>query len=373
MSKAAELAALIGSGQAQGNKNLIINGAMNVAQRGTSATGLGSGGTFTYNSQDRWYFLTVGSAAARFTQTVSTDVPDNTDFSTSLKLECTTASGTVGAAHRQQIGQKLEAQNNQALRYGKSNAKSATLSFWVKATKTGKNYAWLYAGDASKFSYISYTINTSNTWEYKTVTFTGDTAASIANDNGEGLSVIWMLYLGSDYTSDSSGSENTWIAWNSSNYDQFHGQVNHADSTSNSFLITGTQLEIGEVATAFEHEDIGTTLAKCQRYFHRFQSDTAYDAFAPAYWLVTTQVYSMYEFPVTMRTQPSLAISATSDWRIHSNGGDGVLGSLVANRNTPNNMQTYSDQSSNTGTAGHAGAIRNNNTASAYIEFNAEL
>ena len=74
-----------------------------------------------------------------------------------------------------------------------------------------------------------------------------------------------------------------------------------------------------------------------------------------------------------MRTQPSLAISATSDWRIHSNGGDGALGSLVANRATPNNMQTYSDQSGATGTAGHAGAIRNNNTASAYIEFSAEL
>ena len=308
MSKAAELAALIGSGQAQGDKNLIINGAMNVAQRGTSATDLGSGGTFTYNSQDRWYFLTVGSAAARFTQTVSTDVPDNTNFSTSLKLECTTASGTVGAAHRQQIGQKLEAQNNQALRYGKSTAKSATLSFWVKATKTGKNYAWLYTGDANKFSYISYTINTSNTWEYKTVTFTGDTAASIANDNGEGLSVIWMLYLGSNYTSDSSGSENTWITWNSSNYDQFHGQVNHADSTSNSFLITGTQLEIGDVATPFEHEDFGTTLAKCQRYFFQLtdiSSDGA-GTFGQRYNNDTAKRTIEIQYPTTMRTSPTL-------------------------------------------------------------------
>jgi hypothetical protein len=81
----------------------------------------------------------------------------------------------------------------------------------------------------------------------------------------------------------------------------------------------------------------------------------------------------MYEFPVTMRSQPSLAISATSDWRIHSNGGDGTIGSLIVNRATPNNMQTFSDQSGATGTAGHAGAIRNNNTASAYIEFSAEL
>jgi hypothetical protein len=180
--------------------------------------------------------------------------------------------------------------------------------------------------------------------------------------------MFWM-HAGSTYTS---GSNSTTLRPNV-NANRAAGVSSIFASTSNFVEITGIQLEIGDTATPFEHEDYGTTLAKCQRYFHRFQSDTAYDAFAPAYWLVTTQVYSVYEFPVTMRTQPSLAISATSDWRIHSNGGDGILGSLIANRSTPNNMQTYSDQSSNTGTAGHAGAIRNNNTASAYIEFSAEL
>ena len=364
MSKAAELAALIGSGQAQGDKNLIINGAMAVAQRGTSVSSVTSSG---YNSLDR-HNINISSAG---TWTISQSTTAPTGFSTSMKFDCTTADGSLSASDYLFFEHKIEAQNLQQLSYGTSSAKNLTLSFYVRSNKTGTYVVEFQHGDAGSnyWNNNTYTIDSADTWEKKTITISGQTAAAINNDNGIGLYIRLWLAAGTDYSSGSITND----TWHQTAANRAAGQVNLADNTSNEWYLTGVQLEIGDVATPFEHEDITTTLTKCQRYFFRFQSDTAYDAFAPAYWLVTTQVYSVYEFPVTMRTQPSLAISATSDWRIHSNGGDGVLGSLIANRSTPNNMQTYSDQSSNTGTAGHAGAIRNNNTASAYIEFSAEL
>jgi hypothetical protein len=355
--------------QVLSSRNFIINGDMQIWQRTTAATAANN----SYATIDRWAF--GESTDGAYTSEQSTDTPTGTGFS--IKAQVTTADTSLASSQYAYIYQEIEAQNLQSLQYGTSSAKTLTLSFWVKSNKTGTYTISIQKRDATVYYLaIEYTIDSANTWEKKTITisptagstsFITASAGAIANDNGQGIQLGFGLAWGSQFN----GATNN--TWTTSTYYATSNHVNWMDSTSNNFYLAQVQLEIGEVATPFEHEDYGTTLSKCQRYFHRFQSDTAYDAFAPAYWLVTTQVYSMYEFPVTMRTQPSLAISATSDWRIHSNGGDGILGSLIANRSTPNNMQTYSDQSSNTGTAGHAGAIRNNNTASAYIEFSAEL
>lgn len=257
-----------GTDNVTGRKNLIINGAMQVSQRGTSATGIGGSNSGTYNAQDRWNFFAYGSPAARWTQSVSTDVPASSTHTTSLKLDCTTASGTVGSDDRQQLMQVIEAQNLQHLRYGSSTAKKVTLSFWVKSSITGKNYCWIYRHDGTaSFTYKSYTVNSANTWEHKKITFTGDTASAITNDNGAGINIIWMLYAGTDYTSATDGVEDTWATWNSGNYDQFNGQVNNASSTSNNWYITGTQLEVGDSASDFEHRSFGEELALCQRFF----------------------------------------------------------------------------------------------------------
>ena len=370
MSKAAELAALIGSGQAQGNKNFIINGDMQVSQRATGATAVGSG----YYTIDR--FKTHKSNDGAFTIEQSTDNPFGTG--NSLKMAVTTADTSVAAGQYLFLSQSIEAQNLQSLLYGTSSAKTVTLSFWVKSNKTGTYVITLYKSDNTiSVIPVEYTIDSANTWEKKTITVTptaGGTSlitasgGAIDNNNAEGLMVIFGLAWGSTYAG---GTNNTWSS--NSNHYSTSNQVNWMDSTSNNFYLSQIQLEIGDQATPFEHRSFGDELAKCQRYFHRFQSDTAYDAYAPAYWLVNHQVYSMYEFPVTMRSQPSIAVSAVSDWKIHSNGGDGNLGSLIVNRATPNNMQTFSDQSSNAGTAGYAGAIRNYGSTSPYIDFSAEL
>ena len=356
--------------QVLSSRNFIINGDMQCWQRATAATAANN----SYSTVDRWAFGEGTDGA--YTSERSTDTPTGTGFS--IKAQVTTADTSLAAGQYAYIWQSIEAQNLQSLLYGTASAKTLTLSFWVKSSKTGTYSIVIRKNDSTLYAFThDYSISSANTWEKKTITITptaGSTsfitasAGAIANDNGLGFEVIFALGQGSTYAI---GTSNTWSS-NSNTYASSN-QVNWMDSTSNNFYLSQVQLEIGDAATPFEHENYGTTLAKCQRYFHRFQSDTAYDAYAPAYWLVTTQVYSMYEFPVTMRSQPSIAVSAVSDWKIHSNGGDGNLGSLIVNRATPNNMQTFSDQSSNTGTAGHAGAIRNYGSTSPYIEFSAEL
>lgn len=302
----------------QANESLIINGDMAVNQRASSVTGVGS--SSGYFVQDRWNFFTFGSAAARWTQSTSTDVPASSTFASSMKLECTTASGTVAAGNRQQFMQIIEAQDLQHLKYGSSNAKELTVSFWVKSSVTGKNYCWLYHYDGVRFSYKSYTINSANTWEYKTLTFSGDTVSAITDDNGQGLALIWMLYVGSDYSSATDGVENTWAAWSSGNYDQFNGQVNNADTIGNSWYLTGVKLEVGSVSTPYRDESYAENLAKCQRYYVQqtahIQTPTGGSMIVPVY------------FPTTMRSTPTTSNVAAGS------GGTGLTSENIAGLHT---------------------------------------
>ena len=329
------------SEQVSRNPNLLINGSMNLAQRGTSASGIGGSTGGTYNVQDRWNFFDYGSPAARWTQSVSTDVPASSTFTSSLKLDCTTASGTVGAAHRQQLMQVIEGQDLQHLRYGSAVAKKVTLSFWVKSSVTGKNYCWIYHHGA-KFSYKSYTVNSADTWEHKTITFTGNTATAIQNNNGAGLNIIWMLCLGSDYTSATDGVEDTWADWASGNWDQFNGQVNNASSTSNNWYLTGTQLQVGDTATAFEHEDIGTTLAKCQRYY-QINYASWYGVTAASGYFVSSNI----TYKPDLRANPAVAQVS------FSSGSGGRFTATAATSSTINGTTIYSSPGSAGGNSGY--------------------
>jgi len=256
MSKAAELAALIGSGQAQGNKNLMTNGSMNVAQRGT-VTGVTNG---MYGGPDRYAITENNDLVVTLSQ--DTDVPTGNGFLNSMKVDVTTADSSTAAGEYGFLGQKFEGQNLQRLKKGTSNAESVTLSFWVKSTITGTYIIQLYDNDNARHICKSYTISSSNTWEFKTLTFAGDTTGAFGDDNGHSLQVYWWLVAGSTYTSGTLAT--SWAGFTAAN--AAVGQVNAVNSTSNNFYLTGVQLEIGEVATPFEHEDFGTTLEKCRRY-----------------------------------------------------------------------------------------------------------
>jgi len=294
MSKAAELAALIGSGQAQGDKNLIINGAMTVNQRGNQ-TATSSASTYFV---DRWNLYHNTAAAANLQQ--STVVPSGQGFGNSILIDCTTADTSVASSDTAILRQVIEGQNLQRLAYGTSDAKSITLSFWVRSTKTGTYICNIYHADATARSQSQqYTISQADTWEYKTLTFSGDTSIATDNDNAATFYVQWGLMIGSDL---SSGTLNT--TWeNTVNANRFVGQVNFFDSTSNNFYLTGVQLEVGSgPATPFEHEDFGTTLRKCQRYYWQFTANNPIYAFQ----YHTSYKYAVRPHPVQMRATPAV-------------------------------------------------------------------
>jgi hypothetical protein len=292
MSKAAELAALIGSGQAQGNKNLIINGAMNVAQRGT-VTSVTNG---MYGGPDRYSITENNDLVVTLSQ--DTDVPTGNGFLNSLKIDVTTADSSLAAGEYAFLGHKFEGQQLQRLKKGTSNAESVTLSFWVKSTITGTYVIQLYDNDNARHTSKSYTISSSNTWEFKTLTFAGDTSGALDDDNAHSLQVYWWLAGGSTYTSGTLAT--SWASFTAAN--AAAGQVNAINSTDNNFYLTGVQLEVGEVATAFEHEDIGTTLEKCRRYCYIASQHIGYTG---SYTSVAPS--GTIQFSPEMRAQPTVS------------------------------------------------------------------
>ena len=239
------------------NKNLLINGGMNVWQRSTSA----SVSTDTYATVDR-FTNSVGNMGT-FTVSRSTDVPSGQGFGYSTKWDCTTADASPAAGDYILFNQRLEGQNLQHLLKGTSSAKAVTLSFWVKSNKTGTYIARIYDDDNTRNISKSYTIDTASTWEKKEIVFEGDQTGTLDNDNASSLRIQWWLGAGSTY---SSGTLAT--SWESvTNANVAVGQVNLADSTSNEFYITGCQLEVGSTASGFEFEPYASTLQKCQRYY----------------------------------------------------------------------------------------------------------
>ena len=245
-------------------RNIIINGDMSLAQRATSKTGItnGSGG---YHTVDRFAFAESGSPSAIFTQSQSTDVPTGQGFAKSLKMDCTTAQGSLGSGDILIIRTTFEGQNVQYLKKGTSSAESLTCSFWVKSSKTGTYICELLDKDNTRSISKSYTISSANTWEKKTLTYDGDTTGAFTNDNGSSLQCKWWLAAGSGF---SSGTLQT--SWGSTtNANTAVGQVNFADSTSNDWYITGVQLEAGTVASDFEFLPVDVNLQRCQRYFQK--------------------------------------------------------------------------------------------------------
>ena len=240
------------------NRNLIQNGAMQVAQRATQVTGATAGG---YLTCDRFFIALSNLGTWTFDQ--STDAPNG--FSNSFKMTCTTADASPAAADYLIFPQRIEAQNLQHLAYGTANAKSMTLSFWVKSNKTGSaSFVIMQSDNSSKMISKSYTINSANTWEYKTISIPADTAGVINNDNGRGFALEWWLNSGTNF---SSGSlQSTWSTYNATNRNPSNLGVGGA--VNDYFAITGIQLELNDVATPFEHRSYGEELALCQRYYN---------------------------------------------------------------------------------------------------------
>ena len=243
------------------HRNLIINGAMLISQRGTSQASITSSG---YYNIDRFRTaLNTGTV----TTSQSTDAPTDEGFSRSFKVDVTTADTTLSGTNFLHVQQSIEGQNLQMLSYGTSGAKTITLSFFVKSNKTGIYCISLEKTDNTRYDYTAeYTISSANTWEKKTITIVPDSniqasGGAIDNDNGKGFNLKFVLAAGGDRDN---GANNTWNS--STPAHSTSNQVNFLDSTSNEFFLTGVQLEVGNTATTFEHRSYGEELSRCQRY-----------------------------------------------------------------------------------------------------------
>jgi len=298
-------AAKLASGTVQNQsafKNIIINGDMSIAQRGTSVSSISSG--TAYDTVDR-FSRNIGSAGT-WTISQSTDVPTGQGFAKSLKMDCTTANGSLSSNSEFVLRQNVEGQNLQYLKKGTSSAESTTLSFWVKSNKTGTYICELVDNDNSRQISQAYTISSADTWEKKTLTFDGDTTGAFGNDNGNSLTVGWWLVAGSDFTSGTLST--TWTS--STNANRVVGQVNLADSTSNEWYITGVQLEAGTSASDFEFLPQDVNKQRCFRYYYRSVVESNGIGFFCS--MSNAALACVHQFPAIMRAVPTMGYGWTS-------------------------------------------------------------
>tara|TARA_R100001510_G_C7625538_1_gene185491 strand:+ start:188 stop:1264 length:1077 start_codon:yes stop_codon:yes gene_type:complete len=278
-----------------GRRNMIINGAMQVAQRGTSSSNISSSGYYTVDSVD----LAMSTTAGRFTQSQVTDAPDG--FSHALKFDCTTADTSVAAGENCIVLWQLEGQNVQQMAKGTSSAKQVTVSFYAKA-----NAAKTYVCELKDFTNTrtvskAFTVGTSYTRHE--ITFPADTTGAITSDNARQFAMNIWLHAGSTYTSGT--LQTTWGTQVSAN--RCPGIDSFFSSTDNTFFITGVQMEVGSASTDFEHRSFGEELALCQRYYQEVRQGImgmCGNTNGTCYW--------WYEFPVQMRASPSISCSTTA-------------------------------------------------------------
>lgn len=320
-------------------KNIIINGDMQIAQRATSATGIGNGDNGCH-TVDRFSFYEEGAPSGEFTMSQDTDVPTGQGFAKSVKLDCTTADASLAAAEVVALEYKMEGQDLQYIKKGTSSAQQLTLSFWVKTNKTGTYVANFYDNDNDRQTSQNYTVSSADTWEKKTITFAADTSGALTNDNTLALALYFILGAGTTYTSGSAAT-----AWEvfTGNADNWAGgqTVNMLDSTSNYINITGVQLEAGDTASEFEFLPYGVNLHRCYRYYFKTL------AAQWVYSLNSTNSLSRSEvvFKNTMRDTPTMGGIA------FSNSGT-ATGTQNANKNHVTvyvNGLSGSDSSLNTG------------------------
>ena len=326
----ARLTGMTGGG-ALSHRNLIVNGAMNVAQRG-QVTGVTDG----FGGPDRFRFQSNYSTV---TMSQSTDVPSGQGFAKSLKLDVTTAGGDSNASTYTQIDYRFEGQELTRLKYGTSSAETTTLCFWIKSPKAGIHWVRLYgdelsASSGSAFISRKYTVSSANTWQKVTLSFPGYTSDGFNNDNTTGMRISWYFAQGSAYSSGTAQADDGgWLDWGDA-ADRARnsvGQVNCFDSTSNDIFLTGVQFEIGDTATSFEHQHIADELTRCQRYFAIFPGRSGGVPFWQAY-MGASFGYCSLPIPFSMRVVPSPTDpstgTTTSSGHIYDASGNQITGNF---------------------------------------------
>ncbi len=357
----------LSSDQGVNFRNLIINGDMNIAQRGTSHT------TASGYTLDRWHLNDSTSGA--FTVTQSTTVPSGQGFAKSYKLDCTTADASPDAGEYLIFNQRIEGQNLQYIKKGTSNAESLTLSFWVRSNKTGTYIAELRDGDNTRNNTIAYTISSADTWEKKIITFAGDTTGALDNDNARSFDVNFWLLAGSNFSSGTLTS-NTWSSITDAN--RAAGNVNIADSTSNEWYITGVQLEVGTSASDFEFLPHDVNLMRCYRYCVNLVKGNQEDGAANEP-ITGGRINNADQFvgipflPTEMRANPTLvANDISNNFYVGAGGNGGFITTIGAGESLRRTIELHKSSMGLSLSAGDAATLLTANS-NAILRVEAEL
>lgn len=238
-----------------GNRNILINGAMNVSQRN-------GGSVVTVAPSDHYVvdrFKIQDYSDATFTSQQDYDVHDG--FTYCSKLTVTGTDTSLGTTQYQRFIQPIEGVNVRHLNWGTSSAKTVTFSFYVNSSLTGTFYVHAFNSAANRSFVSAYTINTANTWEKKIITIPGDQSGTWLTTTGVGIYLGFSLGTGTNFQT------STLDAWQGSFKMAGSNQVNFAGTNGATWKVTGCQLEVGSQASPFEHESYSDTLTKCQRYY----------------------------------------------------------------------------------------------------------
>jgi len=341
-----------------GFKNRIINGAMAISQRNGTSTITPANGDY---GVDRWTFGLAQSS--KLTSAQTTTAPAGFNFST---LITSSSSYTPLTNDLFRFTQLIEGFNFD-LGFGTANAKTFTLSFWVRSSLTGTFGGSLQNNDNDRSFPFTYTINAANTFEYKTVTVAGDTTGTwVGATNGIGLYVNFSMGAGS-------GRLGTAGSWQAAGYYGATGQTNLVATNGATWFLTGCQLEVGSTATSFDYRPYGTELALCYRYYYQRNIASGDYPFALQAYNTTSVYGAMVQFPVTMRATPTMASSGAFLAQQANSGSSNTLSTFGASLKSTSAFGCFSD-----GTSGFTGMVAGNMStvycnAASYISASAEL
>ena len=334
-------------------RNRIINGDMRIAQRGTAAVT-----TSQAFPVDR--FRVPNNTDGAFSAQQDSSAP--TGFTNSLKYTVTTADTNLTTTQNTNVTQVIEGTNIADLAWGTANARTVTLSFWVRSSLTGTFGGGLRNGDNTRSYPFTYSISAANTWEYKTITIAGDTSGTWSTGTNEGVSINFSLGAGPD-------ASGTAGAWNSNNNPGATGQTQVIGTLNATWYITGVQLETGSTATPFERRPYGTELMLCQRYFTRFNGSALDRPWCVSAIYDSTTAYGVIPLPVTMRADPTITFSGSTVLRLLALGTGFSASASSAGNVTPQAFEVYGTYSGLT----QGGSWMRASGASQWIAASAEL
>lgn len=360
-----------GMGFNTGRRNLIINGAMQVAQRATSST------TSGYESLDRYKIQFSGASVTHSQESLSSsDSPYSEGFRTALKLTNTSTSSATSAYL--QVFQIIESQNVAGSGWNyTSTSSSITFQFWAKSSLAGTYTTFLRTNDGTAYLYSKDFTLVADTWKKITCTVPGNSNLVFNNDNGKGLDLFVVPHYGTDFTT-SGHTDDAWIAYSGSDIAGDYAQ-SWTNTSSATFFITGVQLEVGENASDFEHRSFGEELSLCQRYYHRLDSANGngnYLRYNNHRATSTTGSAGTYHLPVKMRATPSIGTTGTaSDYALAQPAGNttcSITPAISGDGSGPDLVGIDANVSSGL-TTGQAVQLMSNNNQTSFIAFDAEL